>query len=355
LLWAKDIAGGTLGVQFNYGDRSGDTYDWNGLNSTASSNGTYGAEDYVDTTKAASSSTQFGVAVGYGKKDLGPFSKIDAKVSYEAGILDYADQEIYTNNTNTGNIQYDNWTLKGDGIHDIQIGLLGVKDKDENNQMRVNANADLVTFNTLEIGQTDNNYNGSFMDAGDYNRTRKTGYTGTNLSAGTACVHKYAEGKGQLVISLNVNYRTQKFTEDYQNYNAGAARWDYLDKAEDTFTNITVPLSVGTEQKFTHWLTGRLGMSANLAQAYKEKATTYGTIVNGQYTTSETDKSSTDPRTNVKMSTGIGINVGNWTLDLLLDQNFIEDTFLASLRPGRGTLFAGDLGTVGKAQMTVKF
>lgn len=359
LLWAKELGGGVLGVQFNYGHRSGDSFNWYGLNNSSSTDGNnnaWAAGSFVDQQKAAEASSQFGAAVGFGKKDLGPFSKVDAKVSFETGSLDYADQELYRNNTNSGNyVRYDN-TLKGDGIHDIQVGLLAVKDKDENNQMRVNAQAILTKFNTKEVQLWDSNNDGSFTDESNgNNQTRKTGYTGTILSAGTACVHKYDGGKGLVVVSLGVNYRTMKFTDDVQHWNAAAQRNDYDFKAEDTFTNITIPVAVGAEQKFTKWLTGRLGMNANLLQSYKEKATTYGNIVNGQYQDSEVDKSSTDPRANVKMTTGVGVNVGNWTLDMLIDQNFFEDTFLNSVRPGRGTLFTGDLATVAKAQMTVKF
>ncbi len=344
-----------FGLSLNYGDQAGDYWDFTGnTNVTVPANpaaGTYlGYKQYADQVQ------EYGLSLGLGGKDVGPFSNLDVAASFELGTIDLVDSQVEENAAGTGVNNYYQDSMKDNGIYDVRVNVLAVKDSDENTQLRLSTNDVLSQLGTKEVFQEDNNNNGSFLDAGDDNEFRDTTFANLDINVNAGCVHKIEDGKGRFISSIGVQYRNQHFTDESQEYSVANAQFQPVYYSDSDYTNFLVPIHMGAEQDLFDWLTLRLGATANAFQSYSDKTIGRNNqTAEGVYQNVETDNSWSDQFANVIFTSGFGVKFGNFGFDALLNEDVVENNMLVNIAPGAGTLFTGNLVTVAKVDGTFKF
>jgi hypothetical protein len=349
-----------FGLSLNYGDAQGNGWsDKNNNTYTDGDNNDVNAGTVLGYKKYSNGTMEFGGAIGYGTKDAGVFSTLDVAGSFELGMIDDTRTYIEENAANNGTNVFWNRSLKdgNGGIYDARLNLLATKDSDEMTQVRLSASGVMSKLGTEELYQSDNDNDGDFTSVNDNNGKRDTSYDNLNILVNAGVVHKIEAGNGKVVASLGVNYRDQSFKDEEKWYNPTASRWEYSYYSNADYSWLMVPVRVGVEQALTGWLTLRLGASTNAFQMFWAKNMPKSDLkADGSgYDDSETMNSSSDSFQNVTFNTGLGVALGNFTFDMLLDQGFLEDNMLRGIRPGAGVLVDGDLVQLYKFQATFKY
>lgn len=356
LFWAKKTETGSFGIQVTYGKTQGQN-NWNLTKATPTDGGN---DDIVGGTflgfeRFSDSASVFGAAVGYGKDDVGGWG-LNVRGSFHIGNIDLADVEKNRNATDTADITRFNATLEDDGINQIQGAVLLTKQNNETSETRVAALVTLGKLATKELYQWDSNADGDYADGGDDDDTRNTEYKNTDLRLNVAKNYVVNDGRGKVVAAVGLAYRTQEFTDEVMQFDSGDARREETYYNNSNFKSFQVPFNVGAEQQLFSWLTARVGASTNLFASFTSENTSRDGDGSNNVTLPETEVYETsDAFTNVTFTTGLGATWNNFTLDVLLDQTYFENTVINNLQIGRGIFYAGDQLLIAKAEAKYKF
>jgi len=352
-----------FGLSLNYGDTQGANRSDITKNTYTDGDGdNVGAASDLGWKKYSDAAMEFGGKVGYGTKDSGVFSNLDVAGSFELGTIDVTRTRIQENPAVNGANVSSNISLKdgNGGIYDARLALLATKDTDETTQIRLSAEGVLSKLGTEFLYQVDGDNDGDFTDAADLSVKRDSSYDNLNILVNAGVVEKIEGGNGRVVASLGVNFRDQALKDKQMVYDPADSRYEFffLSWISDVSGQILqVPVRVGVEQALTGWLTLRLGASTNAFRYAWGKAVVSSDLKADRtgFNDTATINTATDAFQNVDFNTGLGVALGNFTFDMLLDQEWVEDTLVQDVRPGRGTFIYGDLASVAKFQATFKY
>lgn len=356
LFWAKKTETGSFGIQVTYGRTKGQN-NWNLTKATPTDGGNddIGSITFLGYERFSDSASVLGAAVGYGRDGVGGWG-LDVRGSFHIGNIDLADVRKCRNASDTADIIYENATLEDDGISQIQGAVLLKKQNSETSETRVSALATLGKLATKELFKVDQNFDGDFVDAFDFDDTRNTEYKNTDLRLNVARNYVVNDGRGKVIAAAGLAYRKQDFTDQVMVFDSGDARREEIYYNNSSFKSFQVPFNVGAEQQLFSWLTARVGASTNLFASYTSENTSRSGDGSNNVTLPETEVYETsDAFTDVTFTTGLGATWNNFTLDVLLDQTYFENTVINNLQIGRGIFFAGDQLLIAKAEAKYKF
>jgi len=303
--------------------------------------------------------------VGYGMKDLGPFSAFDVAAGYAMGSYDRDMMSYQNNTTNTGSTLDEEETLKGDGINEINLDVRAVKSATEDTDLVTNLN-----FRTSKLAFEYNydayNADGTPVSAVGNHTVNTAEYKSTFIGFGVNCNHKVNEGTGMVVGGVNVQYAKASWTSE-DLYNAANSlvvdridtNWNSGDEMEMKWLGLWA--NVGVEANLLKWLQFRAGMSHELVGAVKMTMTDVSSLdtATNAFQDTETTEVSVDIPEDTVMTFGLGITYKNWNIDLLVSKSAIEN-FLQDGNLGEGLLYAagpndGVLDGIAKADITYNF
>ena len=324
LFWADTFFDGfNAGFHLNYGDNQPNTTS-NAVTTTADNSI---SSNNIDTSKVLGAELGIGIAAGF-------FNKIDCHFGYSQG--NYSDTQTYSNSgvTTINNASNDN------GIYTYSAGLLLQHDFDnEENNVRIFgdwysnqfAGADKVQMSTI----------GNFNDINAVNYLASNQYNLTLTMFGFSGTHKFDDEKSLISSGLLVSYWNSKQTASETDKPVSVTSSTSYGAENDV--NITsINWNIGLEAQFTDWFVFRAGIEKFIYDNTQTKYTINDPPAPATIVTTTGDSS--DPLDGVMFSTGFGLNMNNWKLDLVASAGSLEQT-LQNLQPGNGIFFDNHSGT----------
>ncbi|MGH7740320.1 MAG: hypothetical protein ACREL1_09270 [bacterium] len=323
LFWADSFAGfGDLGLRLSYGDNQPNS-DSNSVTSTADNS--TGASN-ADTSQAWSVELGAGFSSAF-------FNKINFHAGFSSGS--FSDKQIVSNS----GITTVNNSSTSNGITTLEAGTLL--------KHNFNANDDLHVFGdwfSSQFAGTDTlqeSSDGDFTTPGATNYQASNKYTLMVATLGFSGNHKFDGGKSLITSGFMANYWDSKQTAseaDQPSTVSGSSNYS----AENDITILSLNWNLGVEAQVADWLTLRAG----LEKFIYDRTTTQLTTSNpsNPTTTVTTTGDASNPFGGVSFSTGFGVNIEKWNLNVVASAGSLEQT-LVNLQPGNGLLFDDKQGT----------
>ena len=317
LFWADTFGEGlNIGLHLNYGNNQPNTPS-NAVTTTAdnSLNG-----NNTDTSSVLGAELGVGLSAGF-------FNKVDLHVGYSIG--NYTNVQTYSNSgvTTINNASNDN------GIYTLSSGALLQHDFNPDNSLRIFgdwysnqfANSDLVKLSTI----------GNFNDVNATNYMASNKYNLTLTMFGLSETHKFDKQKSLISSGLLFSYWSSKQTASETDKPSGAT--SSTSYGEENDVNIlSANWNIGLEAQLADWLIFRAGIEKFIF----DNTQTKNIVIDppAPATTVTTTGDSSDPLDGVVFSTGFGINLDKWDLDLVASAGSLE-TSLQNIAPGNGIFF----------------
>jgi hypothetical protein len=331
LFWAKQMGNMGLGVKLSYAEnKDNSTY---GDDYTALDGGVY-------SDKHTWEARQLGLELGLGLKNLGPFEEANISAGYAKAKVDYS----YTQSSADHITDIaEGYSIKDDGIYSANVNINLKHDLDENNNIKLFAGFDVDNFGLRGVDGT-----GWTAGYGQANSIQMRS-TQTMTTLGLGFNHTVNEGAGLVSGGLKVEHGTWKDSAGSFVYGLDTVSEMRTYGDDDyeigyTWAWTYVPAFVSVEAKVKSWLTLRSGAEATL----------WGTETDGDNGAQHGYSDSYSYSSNFSWSAGFGLNWKNFTLDGVLNTEALQQQ-IASVQPGRGLLFDGNLVTVYKADLKYKF
>ena len=274
-----------------------------------------------------------GVELGIGLV-AGFFDKIDLHGGYSVG--NYTDTQNFSN---SGVTTINNGS-NNSGINTKSAGVLLQHNfnKEENN---VRFFGD---WYSNQFGGTDQV---QMSTIGNFNNINATNYLASNqynltlTMFGFSGNHKFDDGKSLLSSGLLFSVWSSKQTANETDKPSGSTT--STNYAAENDVNITsVNWNIGLESQLADWLVFRAGIEKFIFDNTQTKYTIADPPA--PTTTVTTTGDSSDPLNGVMFSTGFGVDIDKWKLDLVASAGSLE-TSLQNLQPGNGIFFDNHSGT----------
>lgn len=338
---------GTLGVRVEYGqDKQTD------LTSSNTEADTPAADDVINGADTDTASL-LGVALSYGQDAAGPFDHVDVGLGYTTGSFEIKNQS--TEQDGTGN--YDN-ILESDGISSIRLKARGVKNSSENTAWFFNAAVRLDKLAGKETWRSDVTNDGDTTDASEM-QNRTSEYKDTNIMLGVNANQTVNDGKGLVVAGLGIVHdKMTRKQSGVANADSSSTVDQLLANSQDEWEQSYLGLwgNIGVEGKLTSWLTLRSGVSKSLYSTQTTKVTEKDDLAPGGTSFEDTRvvENKIDPNENLTVTAGVGVEVGNWSADLLLASGDLHD-FLTFPSPGDGVFFSDNGAIIQFAALDLRY
>lgn len=323
LFWADNFTDVIkIGIRLNYADNKAN--DASNAVTTTINNSTYANnQDYAQS---------FGGELGIGVKT--PFfNSTNVHVGYYTAS--YQNTQVAA----SSGVTTLNAGATSSGISTLDAGFLLQHDFTTDNNVRFFADYSANQFAGSDVAQVSTT--GNFNDQYSTNYTASQAY---NLSVGTLGIagnHKFDEGKNLLTAGFMLNYWSSKQSANEFDKTSGSNTFNTY-SATDTLTLWSLNCNLGAEAKLADWLTLRAGIEKFIFDNTTTVLTTSSPSNPG--TTVTTTGDSSDPFGGVKFSTGFGINLDHWNLNLVASASSLE-TSLENFQPGNGIFFDNKSGT----------
>jgi len=334
LFWGKEMGKLGVGVKVSYADSKQSMTmgeDYSAVHGTVASG------------KMVDRAFQADVQVGLGMKDLGPFQEANFAVGYLMGKVEMAQSRVTADHL--ADDAY-GWWIRDNGIYSVNANVNLKHELGANDNMKVFGTYRLNSFGLKGVDDYDLIYGTTATREADRVATHLRGY---HAELGLGCNHTVNEGDG--LVSAGVKAQVWKHKNDASMFVNGV---DYVSQDRTTgagdivadlkISTFALPVFVSVEAKVKSWLTLRAGASYFLFQNTNVQVdgTAQGMTFSGSMPS------------NITFNTGFGLNWKNWVLDGVLDTNDLENR-IASVQPGRGLFFDGNVVTVMKADLKYKF
>ena len=287
------------------------------------------------------SASIIGLRLGYTMEELGPLASVDVAFGLEMPGFESVYNDPLASNDTSGSA-VDKATCEKDGGMDMAIDVLGVKEMDDDTNVRIMLGYAKTALDTAQTEQIDDDDDGSYTTANSTDTNSKSLYkeSGSTIGARLA-LNKTVNDDELLVVALGLVKTSSKIEESnevYQDSTAVASRaatWEKQDLPalvydEVETSGLAIPFAVGVEGNVLRDnITCRLGARKTLLETTKttatkhdyEQLTTSGTPWGIEST--QTIESTSKVDSNVTLGLGVGVELGNFTIDGYMEEDIL--------------------------------
>ena len=321
-LFAGAMGTGTVGANLFWATKS-DKYEERDQNLTDPSNVLTDAES-VD-----SSASYLGAILGYGMEEVGPFASVDVSVGIGLpGFESTYEDPVQVDPDNPSDGLPEVETVEKDGGMDLGINVLAVQERSDDTTLRCQLAYGSTALDTACSDKEDNDASGAYDDTAFSDSQEKSlvKVSVSDLGARVA-MNKIVNDDELLVVAAGLNRMAISAEYLAEDYNITEEAWETWDSGKWEASALYVPVAIAVEGKIRDEVTLRVGASKDVLVMESETDMDEDWAVNadGDWAVTDIEEDEWTDRfaSDVSVSLGVGVELGNFVIDALMSSDIL--------------------------------